>query len=91
MTQQPHALISFDGDDGIPLAQGEDVVDLKRRIEVAAVETRFVDFSTANGTQLSVLVSPHRMVTIAVLSPREPPDPPLLVGFDNLPPELLDF
>ncbi|MGN7976679.1 hypothetical protein ACTJJ4_03830 [Microbacterium sp. 22195] len=91
MTQQPHALISFDGDDGIPLAQGEDVVDLKRRIEVAAVETRFVDFSTANGTQLSVLVSPYRRVSIAVIAPREPPDPTLLVDLSHLPPDLMDF
>lgn len=91
MTQQPRALISIDGNDGIPIAPGEDVGDLKRRIEVAAVETRFVDFSTADGTQLSVLVSPYRRVSIAVIAPREPPDPTLLVDLSHLPPDLMDF
>jgi hypothetical protein len=91
MTQQSRALISIDSAGDILLAQDVDISDLKRRIEIAAVETRFVDFSTADGTHLNVLISPHRMVSIAILPPQESWDSTPLVGMEDLPPDLMDF
>lgn len=55
--------------DGVtyPLAQDQDLDELKRRIEDAtATPGTFVDFVVVGNRRVSVLVTPHSKVTIAV-------------------------
>lgn len=84
------AIIVIDDDDSMPLGHDEDIGDLKTRIEEAAAESRFVDFRTAEGAEVSVLLSPHSRVRIAVLPDRiEALDIVLPGGIDDLPADLL--
>lgn len=88
--QMQHAIIVIDDDDSMPLGHDEDIGDLKVRIEEAAAHSRFVDFRTAEGAEVSVLLSPHSRVRIAVLPPRlEVLDIVQAGGFDDLPADLL--
>lgn len=87
--QRQQAIILIDDDDGIPLERDQDIGDLKRRIEEAAAHSRFVDFRTAEGAEVSVLLSPHSRVRIAVLPFRlEAVDTVQSGGFDDLPADL---
>ena len=88
--QTQQAIILIDDDDSIPLEHDQDIGDLKRRIEQAAAKSRFVDFRTAEGAEVSVLLTPHSRVRIAVLPLRlEVLDTPQSGGFDDLPADLL--
>ena len=88
--QTQQAIILIDDDDSIPLERDQDIGDLKRRIEQAAEKSRFVDFRTAEGAEVSVLLTPHSRVRIAVLPFRlEALDTPQPGGFDDLPADLL--
>ncbi|PKI92983.1 hypothetical protein CW368_01410 [Actinomycetales bacterium SN12] len=90
MVQMQQAIILIDDDDSIPLERDQDIGALKGRIEEAAAQSRFVDFRTAEGAEVSVLLSPHSRVRIAVLPHRldaldiVPP-----AGLDDLPADLL--
>lgn len=88
--QTRQAIIVVDDDDSIPLDRDQDIGGLKRRIEDAAAHSRFVDFRTAEGAEVSVLLTPHSRVRIAVLPHRvealDREHPP--AGFDHLPAEL---
>lgn len=54
-------------DDGFFLAPGEDVADLKRRIEGAvAAGGRFVEVAALDGRDISILVSGVSRIVIAV-------------------------
>jgi hypothetical protein len=87
--QIQQAIILIDDDDSIPLERDQDIGDLKGRIEHAAANSRFVDFRTAEGADVSVLLSPHSRVRIAVLPPRsEVLDVPQASGLDDLPADL---
>jgi hypothetical protein len=49
------------------LAQGQDVDDLKRRIEAAmGTPGRFVDFTVVGNRATSALISPHAQVTFTI-------------------------
>ncbi|GAA2890715.1 hypothetical protein [Microbacterium esteraromaticum] len=88
--QTQQAIILIDDDDSIPLERDQDIGDLKKRIEQAAEKSRFVDFRTAEGAEVSVLLTPHSRVRIAVLPFRlEALDTPPVSGFDDLPADLL--
>lgn len=88
--QTQQAIILIDDDDSIPLERDQDIGDLKKRIEQAAEKSRFVDFRTAEGAEVSVLLTPHSRVRIAVLPFRlEALDTPAANGFDDLPADLL--
>ncbi|MBD8012501.1 hypothetical protein H9633_09345 [Microbacterium sp. Re1] len=88
--QMQQAIILIDDDDSIPLERDQDIGDLKTRIEEAAAQSRFVDFRTAEGAEVSVLLSPHSRVRIAVLPPRlEALDIEQPSGLDYLPADLL--
>ncbi|MGX1791826.1 hypothetical protein ACWIDW_02605 [Microbacterium sp. NPDC055312] len=88
--QTQHAIIVIDDDDSIPLGRDQDIGELKSRIEHAAANSRFVDFRTAEGAEVSVLLSPHSRVRIAMLPHRlEVLDPVQTGGFDDLPADLL--
>ncbi|MEV7630797.1 hypothetical protein AB0N64_00140 [Microbacterium sp. NPDC089318] len=90
MAQTQQAIILIDDDDSIPLERDQDIGDLKSRIEDAAAKSRFVDFRTAEGAEVSVLLSPHSRVRIAVLPFRlEALDVVQSGGFDDLPADLL--
>lgn len=83
-------IIVIDDDDSIPLERDQDIGDLKGRIEEAAAHSRFVDFRTAEGAEVSVLLSPRSRVRIAVLPHRlEALDPVQAGGFDDLPVDLV--
>jgi len=87
--QRQQAIILIDDDDSLPLEWDQDIGDLKRRIEEAAAHSRFVDFRTADGAEVSVLLSPHSRVRIAVLPFRlEAVDAVQPGGFDDLPADL---
>ncbi|WP_313356340.1 hypothetical protein [Microbacterium sp.] len=88
--QRQQAIIVIDDDDSIPLGRDQDIGDLKSRIEQAAATSRFVDFRTAEGAEVSVLLSPVSRVRIAVLPRRQDPlDIPQPAGFDDLPADLM--
>ena len=88
--QTQQAIILIDDDDSIPLERDQDIGDLKRRIEQAAEKSRFVDFRTAEGAEVSVLLTPHSRVRIAVLPFRlEALDTAQSGAFDDLPADLL--
>jgi len=88
--QTQQAIILIDDDDSIPLERDQDIGDLKRRIEQAAEKSRFVDFRTAEGAEVSVLLTPHSRVRIAVLPFRlEALDTAPATEFDDLPADLL--
>jgi len=49
------------------LAQGQDIVDLKRRIEAAMITAgAFVEFTVVGNRSMSVLISPRSQVVLAV-------------------------
>jgi len=89
-TGEAQTIILIDDGDGIPLSREHDVGELKTRIEKAVAEHRFVDLRTTDGGEVSVLLSPHSRVRIAVLPlHREVLEPVTAVGFDGLPADLL--
>ena len=55
------------------LAQGQDVNALKGRIEEAAAQTRFVEFTVVGNRSVSVLVSPATHVVFSLETVRYDP------------------
>lgn len=78
-------------DESVLLSPDEDIGDLKRRIEAAADRPQFVDFRTADGTKMNVLMSAERRVTIAVPAAEATARGPATLEVQELPPGLLDF
>lgn len=73
--------VSIDGSTFV-LERGQDVEDVKRRIEAAANSpARFVDLIVRGGVQVSALITPHSRVTISIRTAAGSDDEPFSPQF----------